>query len=136
VPIPIPGIVSIPALGARLVAEVFAKDMQRIARIPERAFFAMECLRFPLNARFPRPGDRFFPLGAPGAKKLKDFFIDSKVPRAERTFVPLVVSGTNIVWVVGYRIAEPFKVHADTQYVLSLKYETNEPVASCIPQNV
>jgi tRNA(Ile)-lysidine synthase len=136
VTIPVPGMVSIPALGTRLVAEVFAKDAQRIEWRPERAFFAMERLRFPLNARFLRQGDHFFPLGAPGAKKLKDFFIDSKVPRAERPFVPLVVSGTAIVWVVGYRIAEPCKVHADTQYVLSLKYETNEPVASCIPQNM
>jgi tRNA(Ile)-lysidine synthase len=136
VAIPVPGIVSIPALGTRLVAEVFVKDAKKIARTPECAFFAMERLRFPLNARFPRQGDRFFPLGAPGTKKLKDFFINSKVPRAERTFVPLVVSGTNIVWVVGYRIAEPFKVHADTQYVLSLKYETNEPVVPCIPQHV
>jgi tRNA(Ile)-lysidine synthase len=134
--IPVPGIVSIPVLGTRLVAEVFDKDTQRIEQTPKRAFFAMERLRFPLNTRFPRQGDRFFPLGAPGSKKLKDFFIDSKVPRAERTFVPLVVSGTDIVWVVGYRIAESFKVHTGTQYVLSLKYETNEPVVSCIPQSM
>jgi tRNA(Ile)-lysidine synthase len=128
VTMPVPGTVSLPALGMRLVAEVFDKDMQGVERTSEHAIFAMERLRFPLNVRFPRPGDRFFPLGAPGTKKLKDFFIDSKVPRAERTFVPLVVSGADIVWVVGYRIAEPFKVHADTKFVLSLKYETNAPV--------
>jgi tRNA(Ile)-lysidine synthase len=133
---PVPGVVSLPALGMRLVAEVFDKDTKGIERVPEHAFFAMERLRFPLHVRFPRQGDRFFPLGAPGTKKLKDFFIDSKVPRAERTFVPLVVSGTDIVWVVGYRIAEPFKVHANTKFVLFLKYETNEPVVSCTPQNV
>ena len=86
-----------------------------------RACLAMEQLRFPLEIRFARQGDRFYPVGARGPKKLKDFFIDSKVPRAERAFVPLVVSGTDIVWVVGYRIAEPFKVCPDTQHVLSLQ---------------
>jgi tRNA(Ile)-lysidine synthase len=134
--IPVPGIVSIPILGIRLVAEVFDKDARRIERIPQRAFFAMERLQFPLKIRFPRQGDRFFPLGAPGSKKLQDFFINSKVPRAERAFVPLVVSGHDIAWIIGYRIAEPFKVHADTHYVLSLQYEMNEPVVSCMPQDV
>jgi tRNA(Ile)-lysidine synthase len=133
--LPIPGIVNIPQLRACLIAEVSDRASCTIGRVPEQECFAMESLRFPLVIRFARPGDRFYPLGSPGVKKLKDFFIDCKVPRAERAFVPLVVSGADIIWVVGYRIAEPFKVLADTEYVLSLQYTSTETVDSCIHQN-
>ncbi len=55
-------------------------------------------------------GDRFQPLGMTGEKKLKDFFIDAKVPSNWRDRVPLVVSNKGIAWLVGYRIAEWAKV--------------------------
>jgi tRNA(Ile)-lysidine synthase len=45
-----------------------------------------------------------------GQKKLKDFFIDAKVPSKWRDRVPLVVSNKGIAWVVGYRIADWAKV--------------------------
>ena len=131
----VPGITSISGLGTYLIAEVCETASCRIGRMSGRACLAMERLQFPLEIRFARPGDRFYPVGGQGPKKLKDFFIDSKVSRAERAFVPLVVSGTDIVWVVGYRIAEPFKARPDTQYVLSLQYISKEPDTSCIPQN-
>jgi len=56
-----------------------------------------------------RPGDRFLPLGVRGTQKLKDFFIDHKVPRFERPSVPLLISEERIAWVVGYRIDERVK---------------------------
>ena len=59
----------------------------------------------PLAVRFRRPGDRFRPPGLGGrSKKLQDYFVDRKVPRADRDRVPLVVDGDDrIVWVVGQR---------------------------------
>lgn len=51
-----------------------------------------------------RPGDRFWPLGAPGTKKLQDFFVDSKVPAVKRGTVPIVTAGDRILWVAGYRL--------------------------------
>ncbi|HVE75515.1 MAG TPA: tRNA lysidine(34) synthetase TilS [Actinomycetota bacterium] len=56
------------------------------------------------------PGDSFHPLGAPGRKKLHDFFIDERVPRRKRDRVPIITSKDGIVWVVGLRIDEKFKV--------------------------
>ena len=53
-----------------------------------------------------KPGDRFQPQGMEQSKKLQDFFIDQKVPRAWRYRIPLVVAEQGIAWVVGYRIAE------------------------------
>ncbi|HUZ77944.1 MAG TPA: tRNA lysidine(34) synthetase TilS [Chloroflexota bacterium] len=56
-----------------------------------------------LHVRSWRPGDRFAPAGMTGTKKLQDFFVDAKVPRARRATVPLVMCGDAIVWVAGWR---------------------------------
>jgi len=67
-------------------------------------------------------GDRFQPLGMNGEKKLQDFFVDEKVPRRMRGRVPLLCAADGrIAWVVGHRIAEPFKVSERTRRVLRVK---------------
>lgn len=63
----------------------------------------------PLAIRTWRPGDRFQPLGLAGVKKLQDFFVDSRIPRDVRGRIPLLIAGERIAWVVGHRIAEPFR---------------------------
>ena len=69
-------------------------------------------------------GDRFQPLGMNGDKKLQDFFVDEKVPRRIRGRVPLLCAADGrIAWVVGHRIAEPFKVTDRTRRVLRVKAE-------------
>lgn len=49
-----------------------------------------------------RDGDRFSPIGLNGSKKLKDYFIDKKVPRNQRDTIPLISDSKGIVWVAGY----------------------------------
>ncbi len=68
-----------------------------------------------------KKGDKFQPLGMKGEKKLKDFFIDLKVPCQQRDKVPILVSGERIVWVVGYRIDDRFKVDEHTNKILRIK---------------
>ncbi len=69
-------------------------------------------------------GDRFQPLGMSEGKKLQDFFVDEKVPRRRRGRVPLVcVADGRIAWVVGCRIAEPFKVAERTRRVARVRAE-------------
>jgi tRNA(Ile)-lysidine synthase len=70
-----------------------------------------------------RPGDWFRPLGMAGRKKLHDFFVDERVPRAERARVPLVLSPRGLVWVVGHRLDERFRVRPETRRVLHLRWE-------------
>ena len=67
-------------------------------------------------------GIRFHPQGAMGSKKLKDFLIDQKVPAHQRDRVPLVMAGEKIIWVAGFRIADPYKVTEQTKRVLLLEY--------------
>lgn len=74
----------------------------------------------PLFLRYWQPGDFFWPLGLGGRKKLQDFFVDAKVPREERAHIPLVVCPEGIVWIVGYRLDERWRVRPDTTAVLRL----------------
>jgi tRNA(Ile)-lysidine synthase len=75
-----------------------------------------------LAVRFRRPGDRFRPLGLVGHKSLQDFFVDRKVPRAERERTPLVVDGDDrVVWVAGHAVSEDFRVSERTRAVVILK---------------
>ncbi|MCA9470791.1 MAG: tRNA lysidine(34) synthetase TilS [Nitrospirales bacterium] len=72
-----------------------------------------------LTLRSWRPGDRFFPLGMGGkSKKLQDFFSDNKVPRSQRSQIPLLVAPEGIVWVGGYRMDHRFRITEDTRNVL------------------
>jgi tRNA(Ile)-lysidine synthase len=77
----------------------------------------------PLQARAPRPGDRFRPLGMRDRKKLGDFFTDAKVPRADRPRVPIVVGNGSIVWVVGHRIDAGARVTPGTRRFLWMVLE-------------
>jgi len=52
--------------------------------------------------------------------KLKDYFISQKIPREERRHIPLLMSGDDIIWVVGYRIDERYKVSEGTKKVLKI----------------
>jgi len=75
-----------------------------------------------LSVRSRRPGDRFQPLGLAGNKKLQDFFVDARVPRAERDAVPLVFGKPGIVWVAGHRIDGRARVTGATRRVLRLRF--------------
>ncbi|MGR3176914.1 MAG: tRNA lysidine(34) synthetase TilS, partial [Candidatus Anammoxibacter sp.] len=67
-------------------------------------------------------GDSFWPIGASGTKKIKDFFIDIKVPKNERCQIPIVTSKQHPVWVVGLRIDNRVKISNTTEKVIILKY--------------
>ncbi|MCX7857605.1 MAG: tRNA lysidine(34) synthetase TilS [Deltaproteobacteria bacterium] len=74
-----------------------------------------------LTLRTFRDGDRFVPLGLGSPIKLKDFFIKKKIPKDLRRRIPLIVSGNDIVWVLGMRIDDRFKVTDETDLILSLE---------------
>ena len=67
-------------------------------------------------------GDKFVPFWMGGTKKLKDYFIDEKIQKELRDNIPLVVDEGNILWVVGYRTHEKYKVTMDTKKVLVISY--------------
>jgi tRNA(Ile)-lysidine synthase len=128
--LPVPGKVDIVSLNIRLIADVIPKHCHLGRMSPQWALLDLDRIVYPLQVRFRQPGDRFYPLGSPGSKKLQDFFVDTRIPRGERPYVPLVVSNREIVWVVGYRIAEPFKLRPETNRVLRLQCCTLQEASS------
>jgi tRNA(Ile)-lysidine synthase len=75
-----------------------------------------------LFLRSRRPGDCFQPLGMSETKKLNRFMIDEKIPQSWRTRIPIVVSPSRLIWVVGYRIDDGVRVTPDTASVLRLAF--------------
>ena len=80
----------------------------------------------PITLRYRKQGDKFIPLGMKGNKKLKDLFMDLKIPKDKRNEIPLICFGNDIAWVVGYRISEKFKVSKDTKNILQIRIESEE----------
>lgn len=69
-----------------------------------------------------RAGDVVSPLGMNGQTiRVKDFYINLKIPQRARAQWPLVCAGEQIVWVVGYRIAQPFRITEETKHILHLQ---------------
>lgn len=123
---PIPGEVWIGEGSRRVCAVHGRRTGGRVGPDRSQAIVDADRLGGPLTVRAWRAGDWFAPSGMQGRrKKLQDFFVDEKVPRALRGRVPLVVSPAGIVWVVGYRADERFKVGTETIRPVTL-YLTEE----------
>lgn len=76
------------------------------------------CLKFPLKIRKWQEGDRFKPLGMKGSKLLSDFFIDNKFSELEKRNSFLLLNADNqIVWLIGYRIDDDYKISSQTKLV-------------------
>jgi len=72
------------------------------------------------------PGDVFHPYNSSGKKKLKEFFIDQKIPKNIRGNIPLLADGKNIIWVVGYRTADNYKIDDSTETILYVNITLHE----------
>ncbi|MGI6622517.1 MAG: tRNA lysidine(34) synthetase TilS [Acetivibrionales bacterium] len=73
-----------------------------------------------LVARNRRPRDSMIPCGMTGSKKIKDIFIDLKIPKEERDTKLIIADDENIIWLEGYRINDKYKVSAATKKILNI----------------
>ena len=110
----------------QLTAERCAPPVS-VGESSDRVWLDADVLPLPLTVRPRRVGDRFQPLGMEGREtKLSDFLINAKIPRRARGAWPLVVSGEQIAWIPGVRVAEPFRVTEKTQEVICLSLVRSE----------
>lgn len=90
----------------------------------QTAQFDKDLLRFPLIVRKWRKGDYFCPIGMKGKKKLSDFFKDEKYSLLQKENIWLLCSGENIIWLIGKRIDNRYKVTDKTKFILNASLET------------
>lgn len=76
--------------------------------------------------RYRKDGDKIIPLGMKGSKKIKDIFIDLKIPREDRNNIPILCFDDKISWIVGYKTSQIFKVTKDTKKILKITINRKE----------
>ena len=120
--IPGPGYVEIPEIGRAIRLEMQARKRKVLyEESPNVAILDFDPLDFPLTLRSFRPGDRIQPLGMEGEKKVKDLFIDCKIPALQRKRVPLLFGGDRLLWVAGVRLDHRARVRPETRRVLRVE---------------
>jgi tRNA(Ile)-lysidine synthase len=87
---------------------------------PSIAWVDKNKLAFPLTLRRMQIGDKFRPLGMKGFRKLSDFLTDLKIPLPDKQNTWVITSGDDIVWVVGYRVDDRYKVTSETQEIFRI----------------
>jgi tRNA(Ile)-lysidine synthase len=84
------------------------------------AWLDASSLNFPLMIRKWQKGDYFIPLGMSGMKKISDYFIDSKMSITDKENAWLLVSDNQIVWVIGRRVDNRFRIKNSTQKIIKI----------------
>lgn len=125
-PLPVPGSATLPRKQGMIGAAVRSKPASFDPRAPRdgglRAALDRDHVHPPFTVRSRLPGDRYRPLGLGGGKKIKDLFIDAKVPRSERESVPLLCDADGIIWIPGFPPAARCRVRAATKKLLLLRF--------------
>jgi tRNA(Ile)-lysidine synthase len=116
-------IVTVEEIECRVIFSAVAADASENLRQAGQqvAFFDMKSLSFPLTLRNVRAGDRFRPFGLMGTQKIKKYFIDHKVPREKRWACPVLLSGGRIIWLMGHRLADDYRVTPATREILRVE---------------
>ena len=106
-----------------LKINIIEKQNFQLSKAKTIASLDLEKLKFPLQIRPWQHGDFFMPLGMNRMKKLSDFFIDNKKSLSEKDNAFVVVSKNDIVWVVGERIDDRYKITDATKKILHLQLD-------------
>ena len=110
--------------GGRLKIEVIQTNNKVPEAAREIACLDSKIIQFPILLRKWKISDYFYPLGMKKKKKLSRFFIDQKLSKTDKEKVWVLEMDKKIIWVIGYRIDERFKITEKTKNVLKIVLET------------
>ncbi len=124
-PLSLDEVLAVPEAGAEIQARLVPRGPVTSEALQDRdqAFLAWGPGPREMAVRNVRPGDRFRPMGAGGGKKLKDFFIDRKVPRSVRSRIPLLEIDGVVAWVAGWRMDDRFRIPENAPDCLHIRIQ-------------
>lgn len=133
-----PGRTPLPMLRTHLVAEVCDVDPGKVEELRQKTdrneeWLDYDQVQLPLLVRGRQEGDRFHPLGAPGAKTIGDFFSDVKVDPEQRARTGILCDQNGPIWVMPLRIDERVKLRPESRRALRLVLETQSAHTSNTP---
>ncbi len=121
-PIAVPGTTGVEEAGFVVSATIAEPPSAKaLGTAPMTAFFDYDAIPGDVSIRNLKPGDTMVPMGMRGRKKLKDIFIDSKVPVSKRAHTPVLYAGGRVIWAVGLRQSDNYKVLKSTSRALKIK---------------
>jgi tRNA(Ile)-lysidine synthase len=85
------------------------------------AYFDLDKVQFPLKIRTWKKGDRFYPEGMIGSKKLSDYFVGIKASKFEKDSALILVSGADIMWIIGKRKDRRLLSGSETKNILKVE---------------
>lgn len=98
--------------------------VEKISKVKDifTSFFDYDKIEFPIKFRKPKFGEKFKPLGLKEEKKIQDFFVDNGIPKSVRWNLPILLDKKDdILWIVGVRISDDYKVTNLTKRVICIK---------------
>lgn len=101
---------------------VVIKEDYQIEKDKKFAYFDFDKLSFPLVLRHWQEGDWFVPFGMKGKKKISDYFNDKKFSLFDKEKTWLLCSGQDVIWIVGERTDNRYRIEKTTKRVLKLKF--------------
>lgn len=104
---------------------VIRSTISKVKTEPKIHQHIIDADRLPTTAkwRFRKEGDMFSPLGLGGTKKLKDYFIDKKIPNRMRDSLPVLAVDNKILAVADVEIADELKITENTRSYYKINYE-------------
>jgi tRNA(Ile)-lysidine synthase len=107
---------------AQLTVELLSASAQFDLLCPDTACFDLDKTPFPWQVRTFLPGDRIQPLGMYGTKKVKNIFIDSKIPLSQRPRIPLVICNDELIWVCGLRTSHSARLDSSSSRIVKIVF--------------
>jgi len=96
------------------------KKGQEIPKNGYTKWFDYDKIKCALSVRYRETGD-YMTLAGGGRKTVKEFMINEKIPKEDREKIPLVADGSHVLWVIGFRISEYYKITDDTRTVIQMQ---------------
>ncbi|TDT50302.1 tRNA lysidine(34) synthetase TilS [Fonticella tunisiensis] len=119
----IPGVTEISDENIVISTRIFLNNFSNYSDNKFIKYFDYDKIKDVLKIRNRRDGDYMYPKGMTGRKKLKDIFIDKKIPVEERNKIPLIVLENEVIWAFGIRDTRNYKIDENTKRILEIKFE-------------